>query len=315
MKAAVIENFDRPPTYRDFADPEPTGREELVEVVASGLHQIVRGQSSGQHYSSHRQLPMIPGVDGIARRSDGSLAYFGGLRAPYGTFAERAAAAMLIPLPDDLDPAVAAASMNPGMSGWNALALRAELQPGQSVVVLGATGASGQAAVQAAKLLGAADVIAVGRSAEALRSVAQTADHTVRIDVGADWQTQVAALADSVDVVVDYLWGDPAAGLLGALVTGRADSTRQLTWVQVGSMAGSPLSLDSELLRSCNLRLIGSGLGSLPMDRIATQLPIFVEHLAAGRLQVTPARRRLADITDAWSEQVPSGQRLVLLPD
>ncbi|QDP98021.1 zinc-binding alcohol dehydrogenase family protein [Microlunatus elymi] len=314
MKAAVIDNFDQPPAYRDFADPVPNGPEELVEVVAAGVHQIVRGQASGRHYSSHRQLPMIPGVDGVCRRSDGSLAYFGGLRAPYGTFAERAAAPMLMPLPDGLDPAVVAASMNPGMSGWNALAVRAALQPGQSVVVLGATGASGQTAIQAAKLLGASEVIAVGRSAAGLRAVSEHADHTVRIDSGTDWPAQVAALADHVDVVVDYLWGEPAAGLLGALVAGRADSTRQLTWAQVGSMAGSPLALDSELLRSSNLHLIGSGLGSVPMEQIGTQLPAFLGHLAAGHLHVTPVRRRLADVTEAWSEPIPPGQRLVIVP-
>ena len=315
MKAAVIEDFGRPPAYRDFADPEPTGSEELVEVVAAGLHQIVRGRASGQHYSAHGQLPMIPGVDGVARRSDGSLAYFGGVRPPYGTFAERAAAPMLMPLPDGLDPAVAAASMNPGMSGWNALALRAELQAGQSVLVLGATGASGQTAVQAAKLQGAADVIGVGRSVEALREVAELADHTVRIDESSDWPAEVAALAGSVDVVIDYLWGEPADALMRALIAGRTESTQRLSWVQVGSMAGPTVNLDAALLRSSNLQLIGNGLGSLPMDRIATQMPVFLEHLAAGRLHVTPARRRLSDVTDAWSEEIPSGQRLVVLPD
>jgi NADPH:quinone reductase-like Zn-dependent oxidoreductase len=309
MKAAVVHHPGQPPTYRDFSDPVPVEGEELVEVVAAGLHQITRAQAAGEHYAGHSELPMIPGVDGVARRSDGSLIYIGGLKPPYGTFAERATVSgMALRLPDDCDPVVMAASLNPGSSGWMALRLRADLQPGQTVAVLGATGAAGRTAVQAAKLLKAAQVIAIGRSESGLAEVAEDADATVRID-GTDWTRQ---LAGPVDVVLDYLWGRPAEHLLPVL----AGSTegRRLTWVQIGTMAAPSMQLPAEVLRSSDVHLVGSGIGSTAMRDIAAEIPAVIEHIAAGRILVEPVVRRLSDVERAWNEPVEPGRRLVLVP-
>lgn len=310
MKAAVVYEPGRPPAYQDFIEPEPDENEEIVEVLAAGLHNVTRSQASGQHYAGHGQLPMVPGVDGIGRRSDGSLIYCGGLKPPYGTFAERAAiSGFALPVPADADPAVIAASINPAASGWIALVLRARLQPGQTVAVLGATGAAGRTALQAARLLGAGRLIAIGRSAPALDEISDRADQTVRIADDTDWATQVEG---PVDVVLDYVWGDPSQTLLPVL-SGNNQGTR-LTWVQVGSIAGATIPLAADLLRSSDLHLIGSGLGSSPMRDLAQLLPTVIEHVAAGRIQVEPVVRPLADVESAWEEAVPTGKRMVLVP-
>jgi NADPH:quinone reductase-like Zn-dependent oxidoreductase len=310
MKAAVVRQPGRPPEYRDFPDPSPAAGEELVEVLAAGMHQITRSQASGEHYAGHDQLPMVPGVDGIARRSDGRLIYLGGLKPPYGTLAEHAAAPRLaMPLPVDADPVVMAASLNPGASGWMALKLRAGMQPGQTVAVLGATGAAGRTAVQAARLLGAARVIAIGRSVSALSDVAGDVDDIVRIEDGTGWADQ---LTGPVDVVLDYVWGRPTEQLLPAL-TGKTDGHR-LTWVQIGTMAGSSVPLRGDLLRSSDLHLIGSGLGSTSMRELQAEIPAVIDHIAAGRIWVDPVVRPFAEVERAWTEPVPSGRRVVFVP-
>ena len=143
MKAAVIDSPERGPRFADFAEPVVTGGETLVEVTAAGLHPIVRMLASGEHYGSHGTLPMIPGIDGTGRAPDGTRVYFGGVRAPWGPMAQRAAAGLVLPLPDGLDEVTAAAIVNPGVGAWLALTRRAALQPGETVLVLGATGASG----------------------------------------------------------------------------------------------------------------------------------------------------------------------------
>src|ERR1700679_1357221 len=114
-------------------------------------------------------VPLIPGVDGVGRLEDGTRVYFGMVRPPFGTLAERAVTAphMCLPIPEALDDVTVAAIMNPGMSSWAAL-LRAHFVAGESVLILGATGVAGQLAVQVAKRLGARRVIAAGRNPETL---------------------------------------------------------------------------------------------------------------------------------------------------
>ena len=143
-------------------------------MLASGLHPRVRSQANGSHYTSTDQLPLIPGVDGVGRRSDGSLVYFVLPDTVYGAMAEHTVIdrRRSIPLPSGADPVLLAAAMNPGMSSWVALGQRVTFTPGQSVLILGATGSAGQLAIQIAKHLGASAVVAAGRERTARRLAA-----------------------------------------------------------------------------------------------------------------------------------------------
>ena len=131
--------------------------EVLVKVRAAALSNLVKGQASGKHYSSGSELPFVPGYDGVGTLPDGRRAYFFGPPAPFGAMAEWsvAAASRTILLPDAVDDVTAAALGNPGLASWGALLGRARLQPGESVLVNGATGVAGQQAIQVAKVLGA----------------------------------------------------------------------------------------------------------------------------------------------------------------
>jgi len=223
MHAAVVRAFDAPPSYTDFPDPIPEAGELPVTVTAAGLHPIVKSLANGTHYGSTGELPFVPGVDGVGRLEDGTRVFFGVARPPYGTMAERALAAgwMCIPVPDGPDDATAAGIANPAMSSWVALSARAKFVAGESVLILGATGVAGQLAVQIAKRRGARRVVGAGRNPQALEKLKSLgADAVISLD-----QEPVALVAAfrsefagaGVDVVLDYLFGQPAESVLKAI--------------------------------------------------------------------------------------------------
>ncbi len=234
VKAAVIDSLEAAPRFADFAEPAVAGGETLVEVTAAGLHPIVRMLASGEHYGSQGMLPMIPGIDGTGRSADGTRVYFGGVRPPYGPMAQRAAAPFVLPLPDGLDEVTAAAIVNPGNGAWLALTRRAALQPGETVLVLGATGVSGRIAVALAARMGAGRVIAAGRNQAILDRLGATA--TVTLGVPDDRAALAeAAGPDGIHVIIDYLWGQPTEAAIAAITRrGLAHAAPRVRLVEVG---------------------------------------------------------------------------------
>ncbi|HVV89802.1 MAG TPA: zinc-binding alcohol dehydrogenase family protein [Solirubrobacterales bacterium] len=317
MKAAVVESFDRPPRYGDFPDPIAGGEHEVVvEVLAAGLHPRVRSGASGTHYTSEGGLPLVPGVDAVGRRPDGSLVYFVADDNVAGTMAERAVMDIRrgVPLPDGVDAAAIAAAMNPGMSSWVGLRRRAELAPGEAVLVLGATGNAGRMAVQIARHLGAGEVIAAGRNAETLALLPELgADRVVALG-GEGAIDALGAAAAEVDVVLDYLWGGPAEAAIPAIVRRREDRSRALRWVQIGAVAGPEIALPSAALRAANLQLMGSGQGSVSTAGIVAELPELAREIDAGTFAVDAEPVPLAEVEAAWERPVAPGRRLVFVP-
>jgi NADPH:quinone reductase-like Zn-dependent oxidoreductase len=308
MNAAVVTSFDEPPHYQEFEVPSLSGDEVLVDVLAVGLHPRTRSGAAGSHYTSAGILPMIPGVDGVGRRADGTLIYFVAGDDIIGTMAERAVVdpRRAIELPDGVDVLTIAAAMNPAMSAWVALRRRVPIAPGQSVLILGATGNAGTMAVQVAKRLGAGHVVGAGRNGarlEALRFIGGSvgADDVVALtdDPDATARALGAAAAD-VDIVIDYLWGRPAQQAIMALLTARSDRSRALDWIQIGSMAGPMIELPSVALRSANFRLLGNGQGAVSPKAYAAELPSLVAEIDAGTISVTANAAPLADVEQVW---------------
>lgn len=316
MYAAVVRSFDAPPRYETFQTPEPSGEHEIaLDVLAAGLHPRVRSGASGSHYASTDALPLIPGIDGVGRSADGQLLYFVAFDSEFGTMAERTVidrrrAAVL---PDDANVPAVAAGMNPGMSSWLALRKRISFQAGQRVLVLGATGNAGQMAVQIAKFLGAGYVAAAGRDAERLAQLTSLgADRTVSL-IGEDDEVAQAlgAVGADVDVVIDYLWGSASERAIPALVQTRVDRSKPLSWIQIGSMSGTTLTLPAAALRAANLQLLGSGQGSLTTAAIAAELPELAAQITAGAFAVDPLSTPLSDVESAWDAPTAPGQRIV----
>ncbi len=225
---------------------------------------------------------------------------------------------MLIPLPDALDDATAAAIANPAMSSWVALTARARFLPGESVLILGATGVAGQLAVQIAKSLGARRIVALGRNPQALAQLAALgADASISLDQSPD--TLIAALrnefaSNGVDVILDYLWGPPAETLLAAISQKGLDhAVSRIRYIQIGNSAGPSISLSAATLRSSGLELLGSGFGSASLDQILQSIAGFfdlcVKHPFEFKLKTAP----LSDVASLWNAP-EQGVRLVFQP-
>src|ERR1700677_145630 len=316
MHAAVVTTFGAPPRYQEFPVPVPADDDQmLVDVLAAGLHPRVRSQANGSHYTSTGELPLVPGVDGVGRGPDGLLRYFILPDTAMGAMAEQTVIDVRrsVVLDDSVDPVAVAAAMNPAMSSWVALRQRIAFQPGQDVLVLGATGNSGQLAVQIAKRSGARNVIAAGRNPAGLATLpALGATATVSLDsVSLDSGGQLAKVAADVDVVLDYVWGEPTAAAMAAIITSRADRSKPLTWIQIGSVAGRTSPIPSAALRAGRLQIVGSGQGSVSPREYLAELPALGELISAGTLDIAARAMPLADVEQAWATD--AGQRIVLV--
>lgn len=171
-------------------------------------------------------------------------------------------------------------------------------------------------AVQVAKLLGAGSVVGAGRNPERLaRLGALGADHVVALTDDRDATAQrLAAVAADVDIVIDYLWGEPAVLTMTALLQAREDRSRAVDWVQVGAITGPAIELPSVLLRSANLRIQGQGQGAVSPQAYLAELPQLVDEIDAGRLEVNARPVPLAQVEAVWTAPETSGSRTVLVP-
>lgn len=306
MKAAVVKGAGERPVHMEFEPPRAMPDHCLIDVTASALSRLAQARASGTHYSSGGRYPFVVGVDGVGRRDDGQRVYFFGPPAPFGAMAERTIApdAHCVPLPDALDDVTAAAIAIPAMSSWAALTERARLAPGETVLVNGATGASGRLAVRIAKHLGAAKVVATGRNAGALEAL-QHAGADAVVSLRQDDAHLARALEPhfraGVDVVLDYLWGASAQALLIAAAKA-TPAGRRLRFVQIGSIGGADVLLPGAVLRATAIELMGSGLGSVSLPRLLVAVRgVFGAADAAG-LAIDTRAVPLSAVDEHWAD-------------
>jgi NADPH:quinone reductase-like Zn-dependent oxidoreductase len=319
LHAAVVTSFDSAPRYQEFPVPVPAGADEiLVDVLAAGLHPRVRSQAGGSHYTSTDELPLVPGIDGVGRGPDGLLRYFLLPDTTMGAMAEQTVidTRRSLVLPESCDPVAVAAAMNPAMSSWIALRQRVEFRAGQNVLVLAATGNAGQLAVQIAKLFGAGRIVAAGRGAGRLAGLpALGATDTVLLEGDADdVARRLGRAATDVDVVIDYLWGEPTAAAMVAVVTDRDDRGKPLTWIEIGSVAGPTAAIPSAALRAARLQIVGSGQGSVSTREILAELPELAREITNGTFDINAQSMPLSDVEQAWADAASASRRIVLTP-
>jgi len=190
------------------------------------------------------------------------------------------------------------------------------LKPGQSVLVLGATGNAGAMSVQVAKLLGAGRVMGAGRDLDRLNELFSIGvDEVVQLTDDSDaTDSALADAAADVDIVIDYLWGTPAQRAIVALLTGRSDRSREMNWIQIGAMAGPTIELPSVALRSANFRLQGNGQGAVSTEVYLAELPSLVEQIHSGKITVRVNSLPLADVENIWPLPDVPGEWIVLVP-
>jgi len=312
MYAAVLHEYGAPRIDR-FDEPQPTGDAVVVDVTAVALSQFDVVHASGQHVIKPPVLPAVAGNEGIGRLQDGRRVYFAGPLAPYGSMAERTLvrSSNLIDVPDGVDDETAAALGNSGLAAWLPLSWRAQLVPGESVLIIGATGIVGRLAVQAAKLLGASSVIAAGRDPAALERVRELgADAVVALHEESDLiRAYNSSVGAPVNVIVDYVWGRALEAALHAADTGARI-------VQVGRAAASAdMQLSADMMRAKSLNILGYATYHVPHAVRAAAYQHLANLAADGRLIVELERLPLSEVEQAWSRQRAGVRsRLVLMP-
>jgi NADPH:quinone reductase-like Zn-dependent oxidoreductase len=323
MKAAVVFEAGKAPVFADFERPVARAGEGLIAVKAAALTHFTKSRASGAHYSASGALPAIAGSDGVGVIQDGRRVYFILPSAPSGAMAETACvrSGFCVPVPEDIDNVTAAALANPGMSAWAALVYRAKIEQGDTVLINGATGMAGRLAVQLAKHLGAAKVIATARDAVALESLkAIGADVVIPFQLdapdGSGASRFAAALEEQckegVDVVVDYLWGKSAQTIIVTIARAVEDA-RPVRFVQVGSSSGGEITLPSAALRSSAIVLMGSGIKSVPLPDLLAAVGHVYAAAGPANLQIATRALPLSDVQMAWNQDGGKA-RIVFLP-
>ena len=316
MKAALVVSPDRPPSLGDIDVPRATEGLVVATMAAAAVSPRARSGAAGTHYTSRPDGgPQVAGIDGVGALPDGTRAYVLALDGPIGTMAEQCLVdpRLCVPVPDGADSVAVAGGMIAGISSWAALHLRAPLQPGQDVLVLGATGVAGNLAVQIAKAMGAGRVVAAGRDAQRLAALTDRGADAL-ISLSGPQDEIAAALSEearNVDIVLDYLWGPVTELAMGAILRSRDRDDHTLRWVEIGSKAGRAISVPSAALRSRDLRLLGSGQGSIGTAALLGLMPDLMAAIADGTIVVDTTAIPLAEVEARWNTANDDGSRTV----
>jgi NADPH:quinone reductase-like Zn-dependent oxidoreductase len=322
MKAAVLHKLGEIPRFEDFPDPTPSEGQLLVHVKAVALENIDKALASGNHFAAGQfmsQLPTIVGLDGIGTLEDGRMIGFGGMKSPYGSFAEKAVIqeGYFVPVPEGVDPVIAAALPASALTALFPLKWGAKLQAGETVLINGATGVTGILAIQIAKHLGAGRIVCTGRHEETLKSLLELgADAIIDLKL-ADEQLAEALKVESekgFDVILDCLWGHPTEMIIKSLVPHELGfAKRRVRLVQIGEMAGTTISLSADALRTSGLEIIGGSAGLTP-EAIGEGTQMIWELLREGKLHLDIIQMPLSEIESAWQRTDLHGKRVVIIP-
>jgi len=255
MRAIQIVELSGPGALKLADIPEPGGDGVVIDVRAAGVSFPEVLQTRGQ-YQLKPELPFVPGseVAGIARDSGERVAAF----CLLGGFAEVAVAPphLVFPLPARLDFAQGAGLILNYHTAYFALVTRGRLREGETVLVHGAAGGVGTAALQVAKGLGARTVAVVSSDAKAEVARTAGADEVLRAD--GPWKDEAKALG-GVDVVIDPVGGDRFTDSLRSLRRGGR-------CVVVGFTGGSIPEVRVNRLLLNNIEVVGAGWGGWLMS-------------------------------------------------
>jgi len=321
MKAAVMYQKGEMPQYVDFPEPIAQNDDEIVVTVkAVAIKHVDKSRASGKHYSSEAPATggRIVGGDGVCLLEDGTRVY--GM-AVKGMLAEKAIIHKnrIVKIPEGLDDVSAAALPNAVIGSAMGLRFKADIQPGDVVLVNGATSFTGRVAVQIAKHYGARKIIVTGRNEESLKELlALGADEAVSVTQSdEDFIAQLKAIhaETPIDVIIDYLWGRTAEMILSC-VKGNGSFTNKIRYVSVGSITGDIIQLSAANMRSGDLQLTGSGLGAWSRKQVglffAEILPEMYQLAVEGKLKAETIAVKMEDIAELWELNIPGGKRLVV---
>lgn len=322
MRAAVMfQEGERPQYTENFPEPTTNNDDEiLISVKAAAIKHLDKSKASGKHYSTKGDInkAKVIGGDGVGILADGTRVFALGVS---GMIAEKAIVekSRMIKLPDGLDNATAAALPNAVAGSAMALRFRAALKSGETVLINGATSFTGKIAVQIAKYYGAGKIIVTGRNEERLQSLlALGADETISIKQNDEtFVSQIRQIHSNtpIDIIIDYLWGHTAELILSSLI-GQGSFTHKIRFVSIGAVTGDKIQLSAENLRSVDLQLSGSGLGSWTKEEMQKLfkeiIPEMFQLASENELKAETQTVELKDVEKLWDIEVADGKRLVV---
>ncbi|WP_237882386.1 quinone oxidoreductase family protein [Pseudomonas sp. PGPR40] len=315
MRAAFVSEFGSPPVFGDYPEPQADEGEMVVNVLAAPLSPIVKTLAAGKHYTSAGSAGFVPGIDGVGTDADGRRVYFLFPKSPFGSMAEKSLVSSdtVVPVPEGVTDERAAAVVTAGISSWVALTLRASFQRGETVLINGATGSAGGLAVQIAAYLGADKIIVTGRSKAKLALLPESVEK-IPLDEFADEELR-RVFSGKVDVVLDYLWGEPASRVIAAATAGRGSrlGESRLRYIQLGSIAGETIPISAHSLRSSGLEILGSGIGSVSIRELVAAAGQLLAAIPAAGFDTPVTTLPLSAVAEAWDDE-SDNRRIVLRP-
>ncbi|KAL4990754.1 hypothetical protein BDW68DRAFT_194042 [Aspergillus falconensis] len=335
MHAALVPSWSSPsPVYTQIPDPPPPSTGQLqLKILAVGIPRVVRLRAQGIHPTAKTaNLPYDPSIDAVGIDEQTGVAYYI-LPLSGACLAERVNVGRgnLVPLqpgtPESAsqtpDPVAIAGLVNPVSSSWMALRTRVNGEvTGKTVLVLGATSKSGQAAALVARYLGAKKVIGVARREEGLRCVEGLDRWVASGDMllgAAGGRFVLPDWVGPVHIVLDYVGGSVAAGVLGSA---EIEDGEELQYVQVGNLALEMGTGEKHMFETLPGHLIsrrpicirGSGMGSFSRADLIREMPGLMAFLGGMKAPFGIASAPMSEVASVWRDEDTKGSRLVIVP-
>jgi NADPH2:quinone reductase len=319
MRAVVIRQFGQPKDLKveDVATPTPKPDEVLIEVKAASINPSdVKNVTGHMHGTT---LPRIPGRDfaGVVVRGPAELMG----REVFGTggdigFTRDGSHAQFIAVPiGGVTPKPTALTIEAaGMAGvtyvtaWSAIVVAGQLGAGETLLVIGAAGGVGSAAVQIAAWRGAR-VIGAARSEADLETALQNGASDVVNTRSADLAESVSKLTDGKGAAVVF----DSSGMIFAEAVESAAMGGRIAVISAPADGQATFNLRSIYRKE--LRVFGVDSRRLDTVASARRLNDMLTGFESGRLKVAPGEPRpLTDAVKAYEEAAQGGRRIMLLP-
>lgn len=315
MKATIVSSFGVPPSVQERPDPAPRDGCSVVRTRAAGVNPVDLAIAAGRFYGDLPDPPFVLGAEVVGEVIT-SNRFAAGTRvwglAGTGAFAEQVVVpdTRLVPLPDGADDATVAAVGVAGLAGWMSVLDRGGLEPGETVLVLGASGVVGQIAIQAARRGGAGQIVAASRTdAGGARALGLGATRVVKLtgDVTQAHELREAC-APGANLVIDMLWSQPLQMALGACAIGARV-------VQVGNAAGLTATIPGGAMRGGRIDLRGYSVFNESSAALAAALGALLDAVDAGEVRVDIETLPLVESPIALTRLAAgaAGHKLVLI--
>ncbi len=315
MRALTVTSWGATPSIHDVREPERAPGWALLRMRAASMNPVDLAIGSGRFYGDTPDPPFTIGAEVVGEVVESDTLAVGarmwGL-CTTGGLAELVTVPdeHLIPVPEGVSDTVAAAFGIAGLAGWMSVLHRGGLREGETVLVLGASGAVGQVAIQTAKLHRAGRIVAVSRTMEGIqRALELGADRFVPLaDEGGLADELHGACAPGADLIVDMLWGHAFQMSLGA-------AAPRARFIQVGNALATTATVPAGSLRGGRFDVRGFSVFTEAHTDLATGYHALLAAARSGSVHLSIETLPLIEAPVAWSRQAAgaAGHKLVLI--